>query len=966
MNETLKREQKIRRCIGMMLNVGKEREKNSQIDFASLFYHKVLPLAFIIFGVALLFLIITPILNLGNGLQIGSFFFQSFHLASLYLPVYFITIGLLVYHGQMTYRFLRLLNWSFIPFLTLALALKTAFATQPSALEQSLLHFFPAPGATVITLAIFAVELVGLGKMWVNSPSENIEDSFIKEEDLAEEVAELTEEVDPQMAEKLSTQLKQHLDDIEDKVPLMHGGKKLKMDVEAANVVDEALAELDEKMSPGENAKKKAATPKVKNNDVIQQQFARKKELMEEAPSPFVRHPVLDEDGYIPPTNQAVYDESMQDLPPHLQYKPLLTDEEQEALSQMADMIAENSEEERRMAAMLQSATHELDHVLSNHQMGQPPHRPNYDDYYTSEYDHSPAVSQPISKKKLPENTGMHGQNTHPMYHNSVRDQAMLPQNYSPQNYRVHTHRKIEEQRPDYSNYEPGNAEELHREPFTSLFNDLVEADGVCSYANAHVKHMFDPYRDLSNYHLPVGSLLTDYKTSTYWEIDEETNRAAAILEETLKEFNIEAQVTGIQKGPVITMFELLPAPGVKLSRIEALADNIAFRLAASRVRIVAPIPDKQAVGIEVPNKERSLVSFKEMVQDTPMHERSDQLPIVLGKDIGGNPQIVDLTKMPHLLIAGSTGSGKSVCVNGIICSFLFARSPRDVRMILIDPKVVELKPYNEVPHLLTPVITEPAKALQAMQWAVGEMERRYSLLDSIGVRNIKSYNKKVAEMDLAAERLSYLVIVIDEFADLMASCGKELEGLIARLAAKSRAAGIHLIIATQRPSVDVITGLIKANFPCRIAFMVAGKTDSRIILDAGGAEQLLGKGDMLFISSWHPFPVRIQGAYLSEEEVENVASFVKSLAKPHYIDDEIFRDEVDEYGDLDDEYSDDPLFDKAVDIVMETGKATASYLQRRLKVGYNRAARLIDIMENRGIVGPSNGSRPREILQQH
>ena len=949
----------------MMLNLGKGKEKNSQIDFVSLFYHKVLPLAFIIFGAGLLFLIIAPILNLGNGLQIGGFFFQSFHLASLYLPAYFITIGLLVYHSQLTYRFLHLLNWSFIPFLTLALALKTAFATQPSALEQFLLYLFPEPGATVIMLALFALELVILARFWLLSPSENIEDSFIKEEEPAEETAELAEETaeaDPQTAEKLSNQLKQHLDDIEDKVPVMHGGKKLKMDVEAANVVDEALAELDEKMGPGENSKKKAAAPKAQNNDVIQQQFARKKELMEEAPSPFVQHPVLDEDGYIPPANQAAYDESMQDLPPHLQYKPLLTDEEQEALSQMADMIAENSEEERRMAAMLQSATHELDHVLSNHQMGQPTqpqHRPNYDDYYTSEYDHSPAVSEPISKKKLPENTGMHAQNTHPMYHNSASAQAMPPQNH-----RVHTH--TETQRPDYSNYEPGNAEELHREPFTSLFNDLVEADGVRSYANAHVKHMFDPYRDLTNYHLPVGSLLTDYKTSTYWEIDEETNRAAAILEETLKEFNIEAQVTGIQKGPVITMFELLPAPGVKLSRIEALADNIAFRLAASRVRIVAPIPDKQAVGIEVPNKERSLVSFKEMVQDTPMHERGDQLPIVLGKDIGGNPQIVDLAKMPHLLIAGSTGSGKSVCVNGIICSFLFARSPRDVRMILIDPKVVELKPYNDVPHLLTPVITEPAKALQAMQWAVGEMERRYSLLDSIGVRNIKSYNKKVAEMDLAAERLSYLVIVIDEFADLMASCGKELEGLIARLAAKSRAAGIHLIIATQRPSVDVITGLIKANFPCRIAFMVAGKTDSRIILDTGGAEQLLGKGDMLFVSSWHPFPVRIQGAYLSEEEVENVASFVKSLAKPHYIDDEIFRDESDEYGELDDEYSDDPLFEKAVDIVMETGKATASYLQRRLKVGYNRAARLIDIMENRGIVGPSNGSRPREILQQH
>lgn len=947
-----------------MLNLNKQKENHPQTDFASLCYHKILPLLFIGFGTALLFLIIIPILNLGNGMQVGGFFFQSFHLASLYLPTYFITIGLLVYHSRLTYRFLHLLNWSFIPFLTLALALKTAFATQPSVLEQFLLYLFPEPGATVIMLALFALELVILARFWLLSPAENIEDAFAGEEPAEETAAadkEEAVEADPKTAEELSGQLKQHLDNIEDKTPSGKSIKKEKMDSEAANVVDEALAELDEKMGGSSENKGKKSAQTAQNTDAIQQQFARKKELMEDTPSPFTQNTDLEQESYISPNKQRIYDENLQDLPPHLQYRPLLTDEEQEALSKMADMNAEDLEEERRMAAMLQSATHELDHVLSNHQMAepvQPQYRPNYDDYYTPEYDHSPAVSTPAGKKKFPANPS-----PAPTYHNSNPAPTEIP----PQNHRPHPVARQEyAPKPDYRDYEPGNTEELYREPFTSLFNDLVEADGVRSYAGAHAKHMFEPYRDLTNYHLPVASLLADYKTSTYWEIDEETNRSAEILEETLKEFNIEAQVTGIQKGPVITMFELLPAPGVKLSRIEALADNIAFRLAASRVRIVAPIPDKQAVGIEVPNKERSLVSFKEMVQDSPMHERSEQLPIVLGKDIGGNPQIVDLTKMPHLLIAGSTGSGKSVCVNGIICSFLFAKSPRDVRMILIDPKVVELKPYDDVPHLLTPVITEPAKALQAMQWAVGEMERRYSLLDSIGVRNIKSYNKKVAEMDLAAERLSYLVIVIDEFADLTASCGKELEGLIARLAAKSRAAGIHLIIATQRPSVDVITGLIKANFPCRIAFMVAGKTDSRIILDAGGAEQLLGKGDMLFVSSWHPFPVRIQGAYLSEEEVENIASFVKSLAKPHYIDDEIFRDDTDEYTETDNEYGDDPLFDKAVDIVMETGKATASYLQRRLKVGYNRAARLIDMMESRGIVGPSNGSRPREILQQH
>jgi S-DNA-T family DNA segregation ATPase FtsK/SpoIIIE len=339
-------------------------------------------------------------------------------------------------------------------------------------------------------------------------------------------------------------------------------------------------------------------------------------------------------------------------------------------------------------------------------------------------------------------------------------------------------------------------------------------------------------------------------------------------------------------------------------------------------------------------------------------------VPIVLGKDIRGGTQVIDLTRTPHLLIAGATGSGKSVCVNSLICSILYERSPADVKMILVDPKIVELKLYNDIPHLLTPVITDPKKAIQAVQWCLYEMERRYSLLDALGVREIRSYNKRVKERKLATTELPYLILVIDEFADLMATSGKELEAMIARLAAMSRAVGIHLVLATQRPSADVITGLIKANFPSRVAFMVASMMDSRIIIDSAGAEKLLGKGDMLFTSAWDPFPSRVQGAFMSEEEVERVVAYVKTLGAPEYIDDEIFidDDETDEPS-----YAGggttDPLFNKALEIVASAGKASASYLQRRLKIGYNRAARLVEQMEDMGIVGPQNGSKPRDVI---
>jgi S-DNA-T family DNA segregation ATPase FtsK/SpoIIIE len=412
-------------------------------------------------------------------------------------------------------------------------------------------------------------------------------------------------------------------------------------------------------------------------------------------------------------------------------------------------------------------------------------------------------------------------------------------------------------------------------------------------------------------------------------------------------------------------MFEILPAPGVKLSKIVALQDNIALSLAASSVRIVAPIPGKQAVGIEVPNKDRAIVSFRELIEQENPAFKKMQVPVILGKDIQGESQITDLVKTPHLLIAGATGSGKSVCVNSIILSILYKRSPQQVKLILIDPKIVELKLYNDIPHLLTPVITESKKAFQSLQYCLCEMERRYALLDGMGVRDIVSYNNRIEQRKIAAEKLPYIVVIIDEFADLMATTGKELESTVARLAAMSRAVGIHLVLATQRPSIDVITGLIKANIPSRIAFMVASKMDSRIIIDQVGAEKLLGRGDMLYSSAADPFPVRIQGTFVSDNEVENVVEYVKQYGPPEYIDDEIFVEDGDDEGAEPNLFGDgdDPLYNKALEIIVEAGKASASYIQRRLKIGYNRAARLVEEMEARGIVGPANGSKPREII---
>ena len=511
-----------------------------------------------------------------------------------------------------------------------------------------------------------------------------------------------------------------------------------------------------------------------------------------------------------------------------------------------------------------------------------------------------------------------------------------------------------------------GHANNLTADELTDFFNAQQEENTPQTKViegkapKTHKATKKDPYVIPSN-------LLTAYKDDQYWIIDDETKQASVNLKQTLAEFNIDADIIGIKKGPVVTMFEILPAPGVKLSKIVALQDNIALSLAAQSVRIVAPIPGKQAVGIEVPNKRRSVVGFREIIEmDLPEWNKM-KIPVILGKDILGKAQLVDLVKTPHMLIAGATGSGKSVCVNSLITSILYKRSFKDVKMILVDPKVVELKLYNNIPHLLTPVITEPKKAIQALQYCLCEMERRYALLDGLGVRDISSYNERIKERNIATEKLPYIVVIIDEFADLMATSGKELENIVARLTAMSRAVGIHLVLATQRPSTNVITGLIKANIPSRIAFMVAQRIDSQIIIDGVGAEKLLGRGDMLYASAVDPAPIRIQGTYLDDNEVEKVVDYVKQYGEPEYIDDQIFvEDEEDEEGNVDlfgNNMDEDPLYDQALEVVVQSGKASASYIQRRLKIGYNRAARLVEEMEERGIVGPANGSKPREII---
>lgn len=428
-------------------------------------------------------------------------------------------------------------------------------------------------------------------------------------------------------------------------------------------------------------------------------------------------------------------------------------------------------------------------------------------------------------------------------------------------------------------------------------------------------------------------------------------------LTNALENFNVSAEVVGVVKGPTVTRYELQPAPGVKVNKFTNLIDDIKLALAAKDIRMEAPIPGRSAIGIEVPNEVSSPVFIRSIIESEEFQQHPSPLAVALGRDIGGAPVIGDLKKMPHGLIAGSTGSGKSVCINSILVSLLYKAKPSEVRLILIDPKVVELAPYNHIPHLLTPVVTDPKQATAALKWAVEEMEKRYERFADLGVRDIDRYNT-VAVQD-GNEKLPYIIIVIDELADLMMVSPHDVEESICRIAQKARACGIHLLLATQRPSVDVITGLIKANIPTRVAFAVSSQVDSRTILDMGGAERLLGKGDMLYYPSGLAKPVRLQGNFVSDDEIETVVDHVKGQQQVKYlIDKEELNRSSNVNGDCDDE-----LFSEAVIFTIEQGQASSSSLQRRFRIGYNRAARLIDMMESEGFISGQSGSKPRDVL---
>ena len=477
----------------------------------------------------------------------------------------------------------------------------------------------------------------------------------------------------------------------------------------------------------------------------------------------------------------------------------------------------------------------------------------------------------------------------------------------------------------------------------------------------------------VKKYKFPPTYLLKETRSGDAKALAAELDSTADHLVKTLRSFGVETRIVDISKGPTVTRYELQPCAGVKISKITNLADDIALNLAATGVRIEAPIPGKAAVGIEVPNKMSAVVGIREIIESPAFLSSKSKLTVAMGRDIGGNVVVADIAKMPHGLIAGATGSGKSVCINSIIMSILYKASPDDVKLLMIDPKVVELGVYNGIPHLLVPVVTDPRKAAGALGWAVTEMERRYKMFADRGVRDIEGYNKFIEGLmdEPEVTKLPHVVIIIDELADLMITAPKEVEDSINRIAAKARAAGMHLLIATQRPSVDVVTGVIKANIPSRIAFAVSSQIDSRTILDGAGAEKLLGRGDMLFAPIGANMPKRLQGCFVSDEEVERVVEFVKNSGSTVYDDNimvEIERQAAIEKqkktGVVEDgPEGDDPMLEDAIKVVVEQGQASTSLLQRKLKLGYARAARIIDEMEERGIVGGYEGSKPRKVL---
>ena len=490
-----------------------------------------------------------------------------------------------------------------------------------------------------------------------------------------------------------------------------------------------------------------------------------------------------------------------------------------------------------------------------------------------------------------------------------------------------------------------------------------------------------------SSAELPDFSLLDDAEAAHTAEFSGESLEGMSrLLELKLKEFGIDAEVVSVLPGPVVTRFEIQPAPGLKVSRISGLVKDLARSLAVISVRIVEVIPGKSVVGIEIPNEKRSVVRLKEIVTSEVYQASKSPLTLALGKDIAGEPVVADLSKMPHLLVAGTTGAGKSVGVNAMLLSILYKATPEQVRLILVDPKMLELSVYEGIPHLLTPVVTDMKEASQALRWCVAEMERRYRVMSSLGVRNLAGYNRRVETGDVKdplwpadslveaplLQHLPYIVVVIDEFADMMMIVGKKVEQLIARIAQKARAAGIHLILATQRPSVDVITGLIKANIPARIGFQVSSKIDSRTIMDQGGAEQLLGHGDMLYLPPGTALPTRVHGAFVSDEEVHRIVKDLKARGGADYLTDVLA--DVGDYGELGGEPSgeqgsaeqDDALYDEAVAFVLETRRASISAVQRKLRIGYNRAARLVESMEAAGVVSSMNTNGSREVLVPH
>ena len=524
---------------------------------------------------------------------------------------------------------------------------------------------------------------------------------------------------------------------------------------------------------------------------------------------------------------------------------------------------------------------------------------------------------------------------------------------------------------PDADGWISITAEPVEEKDISSLVAAAMEKPAASEQAAAQTPVEDAEPVDTFQYQYPPIELFERSPDESDPTAQDELKANAQKLVDTLESFGVRTRVLDISRGPAVTRYEVQPMAGVKISRITSLADDIALNLAVADVRMEAPIPGKPAVGIEVPNHKRQAVYIRSVFESQSFLRMSSPLGIALGKDIAGVAQVADLCKMPHLLIAGSTGSGKSVCVNSIIMSLVFRSSPEDVKLLLIDPKVVELAEYNGIPHLLMPVVTEPKKAAGALGSAVQEMERRYRMFAENNVRDIKSFNKLAAERpDL--EKMPYIAIVIDELADLMMVVGKDVEDSICRIAQKARAAGMHLIVATQRPSVDVITGLIKANIPSRIAFAVSSQVDSRTILDGAGAEKLLGQGDMLFMPVGAPKPTRIQGTFVRDEEISRVLDFIKSSATVQY--DEAMIEAMEKHAiqdgkkgssgaDSDEDSDSDPMFQQAVDVVIDAGQASTSLLQRRCKLGYARAARIMDEMEEKGIIGPYEGAKPRAVL---